>query len=143
MSVIPRTHRGPTLEHEDTYDPDNMLTRGQRIRDLNAERAVPMPLRAGQMSLHNYCLAHGSGPNLSADRRIGVSMHFMPPDTRQTLGSWDCAALVRGVDRSGFFEHTPRPRVDLDPVAIAFHQRASTAMREMLYAGATHRPEKL
>ena len=61
---------GETLAHEDTYHEDNMLTRGQAIRGIDPSRAVYMPLRAGEMSLHNYCLAHGSGPNVSADRRI-------------------------------------------------------------------------
>jgi non-heme Fe2+,alpha-ketoglutarate-dependent halogenase len=136
MSVIPKTHVGQTLEHEDTYHQDNMLTRGQRIKDLDPATAVSMPLRAGEMSLHNYCLAHGSGPNLSTDRRIGVSLHFMPPETSQIVGSWDCATLVRGVDTHHHFTLAPRPRHDLDPDALAFHEKAALAMRDVLYAGA-------
>jgi len=143
MKVMPRTHTGETLAHEDTYDEDNMLTRGQSIRGLDESRAVSMPLRAGEMSLHNYCLAHGSGPNLSRDRRIGVSMHFMPPETKQVVGAWDCAALVRGVDRFGNFAHTPVPARDFDPPAVAFHARASGAMREVLYAGAARKLQRL
>lgn len=136
MSVIPKTHMGQTLEHEDTYHQDNMLTRGQRIKQLDASSAVAMPLRAGEMSLHNYCLAHGSGPNASEDRRIGVSLHFMPPETQQIVGTWDCATLVRGVDTHHHFTLAPRPRHDLDPEALAFHEKASLAMRDVLYAGA-------
>jgi chlorinating enzyme len=143
MKVMPGTHTGATLEHEDTYDADNMLTRGQSIRGLDEARAVNMPLRAGEMSLHNYCLAHGSGPNLSADRRIGVSMHFMPPQTKQVVGAWDCAALVRGEDRYGHFAPTPVPARDLDPAAVAFHARAAGAMRDVLYAGAARRLQRL
>ena len=136
MSVIPRTHLGETLEHEDTYHQNNMLTRGQRIKSLDKSRAVAMPLKAGEMSLHNYCLAHGSGPNTSADRRIGVSLHFMPPQTRQIVGAWDCATLVRGVDNFHHFTLAPRPLFDMDPVCSAFHEKASLAMRDVLYAGA-------
>jgi non-heme Fe2+,alpha-ketoglutarate-dependent halogenase len=143
MSVMPGTHTGDTLPHEDTYDSDNMLTRGQAIRGLDEARAVSMPLAAGEMSLHNYCLAHGSGPNLSSDRRIGVSMHFMPPDTRQVVGAWDCAALVRGADRFGHFAHAPVPARDFDPEAVAFHARAAGAMREVLYAGAARKLQRL
>lgn len=143
MSVMPGTHTGETLPHEDTYDSDNMLTRGQAIRGLDEARAVSMPLAAGEMSLHNYCLAHGSGPNLSSDRRIGVSMHFMPPDTRQVVGAWDCAALVRGADRFGHFAHAPVPARDFDPEAVAFHARAAGAMREVLYAGAARKLQRL
>ncbi|MGE5128324.1 MAG: phytanoyl-CoA dioxygenase family protein [Sphingomonadaceae bacterium] len=143
MSVMPGTHSGATLSHEDTYDADNMLTRGQSIRGLDESRAVSMPLRAGEMSLHNYCLAHGSGPNLSRDRRIGVSMHFMPPETKQVVGTWDCAALVRGTDRFGHFAHTPVPARDFDPPAVAFHARAAGAMRDVLYAGAARKLQRL
>ena len=143
MKVMPGTHLGETLSHQDTYDEDNMLTRGQAIPGLDESRAAFMPLRSGQMSLHNYCLAHGSGPNLSSDRRIGVSMHFMPPTTKQVVGSWDCAALVRGEDRYGYFERTPVPARDFDPAAVAFHARASSAMREVLYAGAARKLQRL
>jgi len=143
MKVMPGTHLGETLSHQDTYDEDNMLTRGQSISGLDESRAAFMPLRPGQMSLHNYCLAHGSGPNLSSDRRIGVSMHFMPPTTKQVVGSWDCAALVRGEDRYGHFERTPVPARDFDPTAVAFHARASAAMREVLYAGAARKLQRL
>jgi hypothetical protein len=144
MKVMPGTHRGDVLPHEDTFDGDNMLSRGQTILDgVDETRAVHMPLAAGEMSLHDYRLAHGSGPNLSDDRRIGVSMHFMPPDTRQVVGGWDTAALVRGRDRGGHFELTPRPRFDMDPDCVAFHQRASKAMHEVLYAGAAKDTGKL
>jgi hypothetical protein len=136
MKVMPGSHMGDTFPHEDTYDSDNMLTRGQAIPGLDESRAVFMPLKAGEMSLHNYCAAHGSGPNVSADRRIGVSMHFMPPGTKQVVGSWDCAALVRGEDRFGNFVPAPKPAKDFDPVAVAFHAKAAKAMRDVLYAGA-------
>ena len=136
MKVMPGTHQGETLRHEDTYHQDNMLTRGQVIPGLDESRAVFMPLKAGEMSLHNYCLAHGSGPNVSPDRRIGVSMHFMPPGTKQVVGAWDCAALVRGEDRFGNFALAPKPVKDFDPEAVAFHAQAAKAMRDVLYAGA-------
>ena len=143
MKVMPGTHLGDTFRHEDTYDADNMLTRGQSIRGLDEARAANMPLRAGDMSLHNYCLAHGSGPNLSADRRIGVSMHYMPPQTKQVVGAWDCAALVRGEDRYGHFAPTPVPARDFDPEAVAFHARAAGARREVLYTGAEKKLQRL
>ncbi|HEX5092103.1 MAG TPA: phytanoyl-CoA dioxygenase family protein [Burkholderiales bacterium] len=143
MSVLPGSHLGETLEHEDTYHQDNMLTRGQSIRSIDERRAAYMPLRAGEMSIHNYCLAHGSGPNVSADRRIGVSMHFMPPATKQVVGSWDCAALVRGKDPYGNFERTPVPARDFDPPAVAFHAKAARAMRDVLYAGAEKNLQRL
>ncbi|MAH84809.1 MAG: hypothetical protein CBB68_10825 [Rhodospirillaceae bacterium TMED8] len=64
-----------------------MLTRGREISvDLDEDKAAYMPLQPGKMSIHNYRLAHASGPNKSSDRRIGVSMHFMPTATAQSVG---------------------------------------------------------
>ncbi len=144
MRVMPGTHVGDTLVHRDTYHDDNMLTRGQEIVEgVDDEAAVHMPLEAGQMSLHSYRLAHASGPNLSDDRRIGISMHFMPPDTAQVVGEWGSAALVRGTDRFGHFEHTPVPARDFDEAALAFHARATQAVAEVLYAGAERDTRKL
>ena len=144
MRVMPGTHRGEVLPHRDTYDEDNLLTRGQSITDgIDDAAAVHMPLAPGQMSIHNYRLAHASGPNRSADRRIGVSMHFMPPETKQIVGDWDSAALVRGHDEYGHFERAPIPAADFDPVAVAFHRRATDTIREILYVDATRNTERL
>jgi len=144
MRVMPGTHRGEVLPHDDRYHEDNMLTRGQEItRGVKETEAVLMPLEPGQISIHNYRIAHASGPNNSGDRRIGVSMHFMPPDTEQIVGNWDSAALVRGEDRQGNFEPTPIPEKDFDPLAVEFQQKAARAMSEVLYAGAERNTAKL
>ncbi|MBT6093403.1 MAG: phytanoyl-CoA dioxygenase family protein [Rhodospirillaceae bacterium] len=144
MRVMPGSHIGDVLPHEDRYDENNMLTRGQEITDgVDDDKAVYMPLEPGQMSVHNYRLAHASGPNNAPDRRIGLSMHFMPPDTAQIVGEWDSAALVRGEDKFHHFEPTPVPTGDFDPPAVAFHARATRAIRDVLYADAAQNTEKL
>jgi len=144
MRVMPETHIGEVLPHEDRYHEDNMLTRGQEIATgIDEAKAVYMPLRPGEVSFHNYCLAHASGPNSSDDRRIGVSMHFMPTATGQIVGDWDSAALVRGVDVYGNFEPTPSPATDFDAEGVAFHEKASNALRDILYRDAAHVTNRL
>ncbi len=144
MRVMPGTHRGEVLPHDDRYHHDNMLTRGQEISEgVDESESVLMPLEAGQMSIHNYRIAHASGPNDSDDRRIGISMHYMPPDTKQIVGNWDSAALVRGQDDFKHFEPTPVPRNDFDPDAVQFHEKATLAMRSVLYSGAEKNTRKL
>ncbi len=89
MNVLPGSHLGRTLDHEDTYHEDNMLTRGQAIKEIDESRAVSMPLKAGEMSIHNYCLAHGSGPNLSGDsahRRVDALHAAADQAGRRELG---------------------------------------------------------
>ena len=137
MRVLPASHVGELLPHADEYQPDNMLTRGQEISvEVDENLAVEMPLRPGEVSLHNGRLAHASGPNRSADRRIGLSLHYAPTSTKQVVGDWDSAALVRGEDHFGHFTHTPRITKDFEPTAVAFHERATTAVREVLFSGA-------
>jgi ectoine hydroxylase-related dioxygenase (phytanoyl-CoA dioxygenase family) len=137
MHVLPGSHKGELLPHKDEYEPDNLLTRGQEIAvEVDDEKTVAMPLAPGQISLHNVRLAHASGPNRAADRRIGLSLHYMPTSTQQLVGAWDSAALVRGEDRFGHFEQAPRPTKDFDPVAVAFHQQATNAVREILFTDA-------
>ena len=144
MRVMPGTHVGEVLKHEDRYHEDNMLTRGQEIYgEIDETRAAHMPLRIGEMSIHHYRLAHASGPNKSNDRRIGVSMHFLPPETAQIVSDWDSAALVRGEDLYGNFSHTPVPSGDLDEVAVEFHAKAAQAIQEIVYAGAERNTAKL
>ena len=137
MRVLPRSHRKPVLPHRDEYHDDNLLTRGQEIAvDVDESKTVSMALAPGQASLHNVGLAHASGPNQSDDRRIGISMHYISTRTRQTAGGWDSAALVRGEDRYGHFHLAPVPERDFDPEVLPFHERASGALRDILFRDA-------
>ena len=61
-------------------------------------------LRAGQFSLHHIRLAHGSGPNHGADRRIGYTLRYMPARCRSARPGGDSAMLVSGSDRFGHFD---------------------------------------
>ncbi len=137
MRVLPDSHKGDLLPHNDEYQQDNLLTRGQEIAvKVDETKTVAMPLEPGEISLHNVRLAHASGPNFSNDRRIGISLHYMPTHTKQTVGEWDTAALVRGEDRFGHFTITPRPAKDFDPSAVLFHEKATDATRKILYKDA-------
>ena len=144
MRVLPNTHRGDVMPHADRYHEDNMLTRGQEISEgIDESSAAFMPLKTGEMSIHNYRLAHASGPNDSDDRRIGVSIHYMPTDTKQIVGEWDSAALVRGVDEYNHFLPAVRPTCDFDEPAVEFHTRATALLNEVLYSGAAQNTAKL
>jgi hypothetical protein len=137
IRVLPGSHRGDLLPHKDEYRPDNLLTRGQEIEvEVDESRTVAMPLEPGQISLHNVRLAHASGPNRSSDRRIGISLHYMPTRSKQMVGEWDSAALVRGEDSFGHFALAPRPARDFDPPAVEFHEKATNAVREVLFKDA-------
>ena len=141
MRVVPGTHVLDQLPHRDTFAPGNLLTRGQEVQvEVDTDRAVDVVLRAGEMSLHHVRLVHGSDPNWSDRRRIGLAVRYVPTYVRQVSGHRDSAQLVRGVDRHGHFDPEPRPRVDMGEAERAAHRRATQDAIDILYRGVENRP---
>jgi hypothetical protein len=136
IRLLPGSHRGPALEHVDTWEQDNMLTRGQTIENVDEAKAVNLELEPGEVALFDYRLAHASGPNRSGDRRIGIGIRYIPPSASQVLADWDCASLVRGNDPYGHFELEPEPSRDFDPACVALQQKADAEQRKIYYQGA-------
>ena len=89
---------------------------------------------AGEMSLPHIKLVQGSEANRSSDRRIGLSIRYIPTYVRQTKVR-DSAMLVRGSDKYGHFDDEPRPRADLDEAALAAHADAVGRQVKALYQG--------
>ena len=135
MKFIAGTHKAQ-VAHADTFHKDNLLTRGQEIAvEVEEARAVYAELKPGQASLHHVLLFHGSAPNQSGDRRIGLAIRYVPTHVRQAVGAADSATLVRGVDAHHNFAAEPQPKVDLDPEGVAFHKAATEAQAKVLYRG--------
>ncbi len=118
LQVLPGSHVGRDMQHEETFAADNMLARGQSLAIADESAAVTMELLPGQFSLHHERTAHGSKTNRTAARRVGFAFFFIPTRVRSTLGR-RTATLVRGVDRHGHWDADPLPSHDLDPVAMA------------------------
>ncbi|MEZ5815694.1 MAG: phytanoyl-CoA dioxygenase family protein [Hyphomicrobiaceae bacterium] len=135
MKFIAGTHQ-MQVAHADTFNQDNLLTRGQEIAvEVDEEKAIYAELAPGQASMHHVLLFHGSAPNQSDDRRIGLAIRYIPTHVKQAVGTRDWATLVRGVDTFGHFEPEPRPMRDLDSAALAFHQMVSEEQVRVLYRG--------
>lgn len=127
MQVLPGTHRdGPLPVDYTEVSPNNMLASGQRVRyAVEDGRAVLMPLRPGEMSLHHANLIHSSRPNHGKDRRMGFTAVCVAPHVRQTTEARAGAILVRGEDRFGHYElHDGPPAGPDDPATLAVHARA-------------------
>jgi len=122
MKFIPGSHLLGKQEHRDTYAEDNILHRGQEIAGVDGSQAIDIVLQPGQASLHHGWVAHGSGPNLSSERRIGLTLQYTAPNVRQVVGERESATLVRGVDSFGHFEAEPLCRSDFAPEALAYQQ---------------------
>src|SRR5450631_1096436 len=135
MKFVAGTHRSQ-VRHEDTFDRNNLLTRGQEIAvDVDERNAVFVELKPGQASLHHVLLFHGSEPNRSDDRRIGLAIRYIPTHLKQAVGQKDWATLVRGKDSYGHFQPEYVPKRDLEPEALAFHKAVSEEQVRVLYRG--------
>ena len=136
MSVIPGTHKDAIRQHEDTFEDDNILTRGQRVENVNEDDAVDISLRPGQMSIHHPRLIHGSRPNRSDQRRIGVALQaYIKPSVRQTIGE-GYALHISGNDPYQHFTLAQRPLEDATPQAIAWRDKVEQDWSTILYHGA-------
>ena len=139
MRMIPGSHKAPLAEHVDTYGDDNLLTRGQTVPDVDEDQAVTVPLTPGQLSLHHPRIVHGSGPNISGERRIGFAMQsYIAPNVEQVIGRiW--VQQARGTDRFGHHDVAPRPTGTMQPGDIKFRDEANGRLSEIFYAGANRK----
>jgi len=136
MSMIPGSHRHHIQKHQETFAEDNILTRGQAIKEVDESRAVNLILWPGQMSLHHAEIIHGSQPNLSQHRRIGYALQaYMPRPARQALGEnyW---LPIRGQDWHDDSPRLTRPRADMDAQGLANRKLANDNWANILYQGA-------
>lgn len=137
MRFVPGSHTQEIVPHTDTFDPDNLLTRGQEIAvEVDDADAVDVELQPGEMSLHHGRIFHASHPNGSDDRRIGLAIRYIKPSMRQTSGVKTMSVLASGTDRFGNFELVGRPQGGF---AAADIERCREALRRrdgILYEGA-------
>ncbi len=78
LRVVPGSHKEQTL-HDHYTDDRERLTLTQAVQPQHlSQPSVDVELKAGQLSLHDVYLIHGSNPNTSVNRRAGVAIRYMP-----------------------------------------------------------------
>ena len=126
MRMLPGSHKNGMVHHHDTWDENNILTRGQTITQKIIEKnTVQVELKAGEASLHHVDMFHASNPNISASRRVGVAIRYITPAARQTRIDEDYATLVCGEDRFRHFKKEIVPETTMSSEAVAFHTRVA------------------
>jgi non-heme Fe2+,alpha-ketoglutarate-dependent halogenase len=136
MRFIPGSHREGLVDHTDTFQDGNLLTRGQTVaREIDEKSAILGALDAGQMSIHHGLTFHASLPNRSDRRRVGLAIRYTTPAMRQIVADRDYAQLVAGEDRYGHFETVPRPAADGDAEAMAAWKRITDDQAAAYFAG--------
>ncbi len=137
MRFVAGSHKQAIVPHNDTFDADNLLSRGQEIAvEVDEADATNIELSPGEMSLHHGLLFHASGPNTSKDRRIGLAIRFVNPNARQEVAERDYAMLARGVDRAGSFIHFAPPAREFDTASLSIYEEIREAQRAALAEGA-------
>ena len=109
LEVIPCSHSGPVLDHEQAGTFTGTVT----DPDFEPNGAVPIELEAGDVSVHHIRTLHGSAPNRSSRPRRLLLFSYAAADAWPLEGVRDSAAfdslMVRG--------SAPRaPRLERVPV---------------------------
>ncbi len=136
MKFIAGSHKHSVVEHVDTFDANNLLSRGQEIAvDVDEDDATDVLLSPGQASLHHGHLFHASGPNTTGERRIGVAIRYIKPSLKQKDGQKTLARLASGTDNFGHFRLADAPNGRLSEVDLARCRDDAKLRREVLFKG--------
>jgi hypothetical protein len=115
LRYVPGSHRRGPLRHEQSAEDGMVLNTAVAESEIDLGTARCVELSAGQLSMHEIYLVHGSAPNTSPRRRAGLTLRYMPAttlyDRSQQPGTGSNTApvefarrpiwLVRGTDRAG------------------------------------------
>lgn len=106
MRVIPGSHKAGLLKHSRSTDTDSVLTLELEGGQFREDAAASLNLKAGQISIHDDKIVHGSLANRSDRRRAGLTIRYS-----STIVKCDLSVnphfktyLCRGVDT---YKHNP------------------------------------
>lgn len=113
MRFLPDSHlHGPISHLPTSAAEDNVLN--LKVENIEQYGAAPVDdiLKAGQVSLHNDLLLHGSEANDSDRRRCGLTLRYCAAEVRAHLGWNDKGILVAGTDPDNHWRNAPRPEAE-------------------------------
>jgi ectoine hydroxylase-related dioxygenase (phytanoyl-CoA dioxygenase family) len=116
----------PGPGRSDLPSPNQSRPGRQPVVEGDEREVMDVLLEAGEMSLHDADILHGSAPNRSDEKRVGFVIRFVTPQTRPLAGR-PPVILARGSDRHNYF-HV------VDPPA----ERGERALTEMKESAALH-----
>lgn len=125
------SHKRGQLGHVNQTVANSLNVVSQEIPEtFSGDEVRSAPLRRGQFSLHHTLVIHASEPNRSNDRRIGVSISYIPTRVKHR-GSYRLpATLVRGEDRYGHYDLEPDARAMAPADARTAHSTAFGRYRQ-------------
>ena len=123
MKVVKGSHKKGMFEHRTNKASNLVLDQEVSIDQIKQEHIVSLNLKAGEISLHNDGLLHGSDANNSERRRCGVTMRFSPVNVKVDLSIWPHfeGQLVRGRDEFKLNPIAPIPKGEATPTSKFQH----------------------
>jgi ectoine hydroxylase-related dioxygenase (phytanoyl-CoA dioxygenase family) len=114
MKVIPGTHKSGLINLKTSENSTNVLRKEMETNPFREEDAVSLMLKAGEFSLHDDAIVHGSGANRSTRWRTGLTIRYSSTDVKCDLSKWRnfTMYMVRGNDEYG---HNPLGIVPAQP----------------------------
>ena len=135
MLMWPGSHKENLKYHNQKFNENNLLTRGQTVENVPMDKTKSVVLKAGQMSLHHPAVVHGSGLNKSNDRRIGfVIQSYIGSNVSQVLGKM-YVQQARGDDKFKYHEHVDRPLELMNSKDIQVRNKANEELSKIFYTG--------
>ena len=135
MRMWAGSHKGDLQKHNQKFDKNNLLTRGQTVENVPIKETKPIILKAGQMSLHHPTIVHGSGLNKSNNRRIGfVIQSYIGTNVDQVLGKM-YVQQARGEDRFKYHEHVERAKELMSSEGVRIRKKANDQLSKIFYSG--------
>lgn len=101
MQIVRGSHNRGAFSHHTNDMPNLVLDQEVDTELIDTDNIVTLDLKAGEISLHDDGLLHGSGSNTSDRMRAGLTMRFCPTNVKCDLNVWPTfeSYLARGVDR--------------------------------------------
>ena len=135
MRMLPSSHKDNLKYHEQKFDKNNLLTRGQTIKNISLNETDPIILKAGEISLHHPLVVHGSGLNHSDDRRIGfVIQSYIGTNVNQVIGKM-YVQKARGEDKHNYHEYSKIPLTLMGKNEIISRYKANKELSKIFYNG--------
>ena len=120
MKVVSGSHKKGSNGFKHHTNNASHLVLDQEVSEdqIDQDNIVYMDLKAGEISLHNDALLHGSDPNNSDRRRCGITMRFSPTNVKGDLNEWPFfeTQLARGIDSFKLNPIAKIPRGEATPI---------------------------
>lgn len=97
VQMAPGSHKWGLQSQEDSFFEQELEKQEVSMKEKLEFKAVPIELKAGQVSFHHALTYHGSGRNISDRPRCSMAIHLMAGETRFKAGheEWEKHKYIR------------------------------------------------